>query len=706
MASEQRLAVFAVMLAAAAAPAAAQVPLGSEFRVDRSGSVSWFFPTQNSRSAAAAQDGTFIVTWVRSNLTGSAYDVMGRIVDANGEPRFSELRMNSYTTGVQENDSVAMDAVGNFIVVWSSIPGGSEVRGRIGYGGGEFPVGTSRSQPAVAAASDGKFVVVWSASDGNGTGVFARRFEANGTPAGAEFRVNADTTGSQGSPSVDADAAGNFVVVWTAASSVPGSDPNVTGQLFTASGVRQGADFAVSAIPTGDQYRPRVSRAGTGPFVVVWEERGANPGVAARRFDGGGAPVGAEFRASAYTTGLPRQPDVDMDQDGDFVIAWTSQYQDGSGDGVFAKSFSAAGGAGPEFRVNTYTTSNQSIPRIALDPAGNFIVGWHSFQNGESTLQAQRFAGGLSAAALAVDTSASPTSDGNGVLDPGESVTVAPSWMNAGLAAATFSGTAAFDGPPMPGAVYSVPDGAAVYGTVASGATGTCLTTGNCYAVGVTVPAPRTTQHWDARLVETMSPAGLGVYKTWTVHIGDSFADVPRSSSFYRFVETLLHRSVTGGCTATTYCPAAQATREQMAVFVLVAKEGASYIPPACATPMFADVPASSPFCSWIEELARRGVVGGCSAGNYCPTAPVSREQMAVFVLRTKEPGVTPPGCTTPMFGDVPAASPYCRWIEELARRGVVTGCGGGNYCPASDVSREQMSVFLAVTFGLVLYGI
>jgi hypothetical protein len=57
-------------------------------------------------------------------------------------------------------------------------------------------------------------------------------------------------------------------------------------------------------------------------------------------------------------------------------------------------------------------------------------------------------------------------------------------------------------------------------------------------------------------------------------------------------------------------------------------------------------------------------------------------------------------------FADVPASSPFCRWIEELANRGVVTGCGGGAYCPTANVSREQMSVFLAVTFGLTLYGL
>jgi hypothetical protein len=143
-----------------------------------------------------------------------------------------------------------------------------------------------------------------------------------------------------------------------------------------------------------------------------------------------------------------------------------------------------------------------------------------------------------------------------------------------------------------------------------------------------------------------------------------------------------------------------------MAPFLLVAKEGTGYAPPACGTPVFNDVPASSPFCRWIEELARRGVTSGCNPGNYCPTAPVSREQMAVFVLRTLDPNLDPPACTTPpIFNDVPASSPFCRWIEELVRRGVVTGCAPQRYCPTDPVTREQMAVFLTQTFGLTLYG-
>ena len=204
----------------------------------------------------------------------------------------------------------------------------------------------------------------------------------------------------------------------------------------------------------------------------------------------------------------------------------------------------------------------------------------------------------------------------------------------------------------------------------------------------------------------TVDPTGQT--KTWTLHIGNSFTDVPTSNGFYRFIETILHRNVTGGCSGTAYCPANNTTRDAMAVFVLVSKEGSGYNPPACVqgSEAFNDVPFDNPFCKWIEELARRGVVGGCGGGAYCPSGPATREQMAVFVLRTLDPALNPPLCVqgAEVFNDVPFDSPFCKWIEELARRQVVSGCGGGAYCPTSPVSREQMSVFLTVTFGLTLY--
>jgi trimeric autotransporter adhesin len=295
--------------------------------------------------------------------------------------------------------------------------------------------------------------------------------------------------------------------------------------------------------------------------------------------------------------------------------------------------------------------------------------------------------------ALAVDAS------GNGVFQPNETVTVAPSWRNTGTVVMALTGALTnFTGPGGP--TYTIADGAADYGSINAGATAPCT---DCYSLGIT-SGTRPVQHWDTTALETVTPTSTT--KTWTLHVGDSFTDVPASNGFYRFIETIFHRGITGGCGANIYCPSNSTSREQMAVFVLIAKEGAGYNPPACATPVFTDVPASSPFCKFIEELARRGVSSGCGGTNYCPQADVTREQMAVFVLRTLDPALNPPNCTTPVFADVPASSPFCKWIEELARRGVVTGCGGGNYCPSASVTREQMGVFLAATFGLTLYGL
>ena len=116
----------------------------------------------------------------------------------------------------------------------------------------------------------------------------------------------------------------------------------------------------------------------------------------------------------------------------------------------------------------------------------------------------------------------------------------------------------------------------------------------------------------------------------------------------------------------------------------------------------FLDVPIGHVFHDFVNTLARNQVTAGCGNGNYCPNASVTREQMAVFLLATKEGGAyTPPACTVPTFGDVPCSSPFAAWIEELARRGITGGCGGGNYCPLAPNTRGEMSVFLVVTFGL-----
>jgi hypothetical protein len=84
-------------------------------------------------------------------------------------------------------------------------------------------------------------------------------------------------------------------------------------------------------------------------------------------------------------------------------------------------------------------------------------------------------------------------------------------------------------------------------------------------------------------------------------------------------------------------------SREEMAL--TLAQALGVFQPPACVPgqEMFNDVPASSPFCPFIEELARRGITGGCGGGNYCPGDPVTRQQMAVFLVKATEAALSGP---------------------------------------------------------------
>ena len=182
------------------------------------------------------------------------------------------------------------------------------------------------------------------------------------------------------------------------------------------------------------------------------------------------------------------------------------------------------------------------------------------------------------------------------------------------------------------------------------------------------------------------------------------FVDVPQADIFHSYVENIFRNGITAGCVAGSYCRDAAVTRAQMAVFLLKSKFGATHVPPACAQ-VFADVACPSLFADWIEELYALGVTGGCQASplSYCPDSPVTRAQMAAFLLKASlGSSYAPPNCTGVVFTDVPCTGGiFDPWIEDLASRGITGGCGGGAYCPDAANTRGQMAVFLVKTFSL-----
>lgn len=186
----------------------------------------------------------------------------------------------------------------------------------------------------------------------------------------------------------------------------------------------------------------------------------------------------------------------------------------------------------------------------------------------------------------------------------------------------------------------------------------------------------------------------------------DSFIDVPNNYWAYAAIQKIYDLGITGGCSSTLplYCPNDPVARDQMAVFLLKAKFGANYQPPA-PTGVFADVPTTYWAAGWIERVRALGITGGCSATplRYCPTGKVTRDQMAVLLLKAKYGGAYNPPVATGMFQDVPTSHWAASWIEQLAREGVTGGCATNpvRYCPNDQVKRDQMAVFLVRNFGL-----
>lgn len=331
---------------------------------------------------------------------------------------------------------------------------------------------------------------------------------------------------------------------------------------------------------------------------------------------------------------------------------------------------------------------------------------------------------------LAVDTHPreGTASNSNGVLEPGEFVVVETTWggyafgyQPPSLVHSVSGNVSSFTGPA--GGIYSRSDQSASYGDIPDEGWKSCDngSADECYIVSVAAVGARPATHWDGIVHEYLSSPDtfMGGTTSWILHIGESFPDVPTDNQFYTFIETVFHNGVTAGCFGGGYCPGDPVTRAQMAVFLLKSKFGSAHVPPPCTGTVFTDVPCTGgPFDPWIEELYGLGITGGCGGTLYCPGHAVSRQQMAAFLLKTREEGAVsgpwpvsdyvPPACTG-LFDDVPCTPGvgFADWIEELANRGIAVGCSTTPplFCPTTPNNRGEMAAFLTKTFGLVLYG-
>ncbi|MGV3526610.1 MAG: hypothetical protein ACO1RX_20500 [Candidatus Sericytochromatia bacterium] len=273
-------------------------------------------------------------------------------VEALGQ--VGELRVNTETFSTQNNPKLAMDAEGNFVICWGS-----------------------------------------NFQDGSGFGIYAQRYNHQGVPLGNEFRVNSTTTGGQTSNSIAMDSDGDFVVSWHSAHT---GDTDIYAQLYNSLGEPQGSEFRANTYTSDSQRVPFVAMDASGNFTIMWSSSGqeANLNIYGQRYNHLGVAQGTEFRLNdpvgainnAMNHSLQDAP-IAMNASGAHVVAWK---QGTTSSDIYARTYSATGVAGPPFRVNTYTPGNQTSPVVAMDDAGNFIVGWDSTDGDDLGIYAQRYA--------------------------------------------------------------------------------------------------------------------------------------------------------------------------------------------------------------------------------------------------------------------------------------------------------------------------
>ncbi len=327
---------------------------------------------------------------------------------------WADTQVNSYTTSHQLNPSVAMDANGDFVIVWQSHGSAgtdssfSSIQGKI-YASdgtvvqGEFQVNSYTTSiqrsPAVALAADGDFVVVWRShgsvgSDSESGSIQAQLYASDGSAVGSQFQINSFTTSGQETPAVGTEPNGDFVVVWRSYGSV-GSDSSgfsIQGQRYASDGSTAGGQFQVNTYTTGEQGHPELALAADGDFVVVWDSDGSfatdtsEKSVQGQRFASDGAMVGGQFQINTSTTYPQTWPSIGMDPAGNFVVAWInygpkgySYYRQTDIRGQrYASDGTAVAG---EFEISDLPTPyvEQRFPSVAFDSDGDFVVAWSAY---------------------------------------------------------------------------------------------------------------------------------------------------------------------------------------------------------------------------------------------------------------------------------------------------------------------------------------
>lgn len=314
----------------------------------------------------------------------------------------AEVQVNERTSGSQANPAVAVDPGGGAVAVWSSYyttPGRSnEILARRCDPNGmsaeeEFQVNQTsegnQTEPAVAMDGRGRWAVVWQGPGLEEEDIFLRLLDPNDLPLTEELLINSLTPGRQLHPSIAANAAGAFVIVWESRQTAEESDRNcVCGQLFDANGLALDDEILLTEDANDCRY-PDVGMDGLGGFGVVWL---GGETIVARLFDPNGEPHTEPFDVSTVAISSITRPSIAMNSPGYFVIAWDGDPNRASEDDIHARLFDPNGTPrGEPFIVNSLRDGAQQWPQVSINDANEFTIVWEH-DTGDLNLATEIFA--------------------------------------------------------------------------------------------------------------------------------------------------------------------------------------------------------------------------------------------------------------------------------------------------------------------------
>jgi hypothetical protein len=349
-------------------------------------------------TGAAELGGDWALNYATGTIDSRSLDLPSWRHTLGAEPEGSQFQVNTYTNGAQETfpqtpQAVAMNpSTGDYVIAWSSqgqnAGGGWDVYfqryNAAGVAQGtatlvDTPVnGDNEQYAAVAMNASGNFVVVWAGNQLGHFNIYAQQYNSSGVAQGAAILVDTPAANDQTDPSVAMDSSGDFAVAWQG--QLSGNAWGVYAREFNASGAATTGVFQVNdagSAPQGGGNQPGTSIAmsPSGEFVVTWSgQTGSNQNVYAQVYAAGGTASGSIIELNPTDTTPDSYSSVAMDASGDFVAAWSAQ--SGSNWNVYEQCFNSSGAAlGSPFQVNTSAGDNE-YPAVAMDGSGNFVATW------------------------------------------------------------------------------------------------------------------------------------------------------------------------------------------------------------------------------------------------------------------------------------------------------------------------------------------